>query len=428
MLQKEGINITENVELDKILNILHNGVKYTNLKYMYDILQNDLIIKLIHSSKSENKVIKILKSTKVLFDYINNIMLAGENKEESEYELLKFISENEVPKKVLHALFENEKFLRNVENIFDETKVNSNPKLEIILQKYMVHYFKRRYIFTQNENNDVIQNNFNESKNYPLLDKYDEDYILRNNEKISSKAKDYIINCNIRLVIYLIDQVNVPYDKTIDHLQVGYLGLLRAIDKFDIDKNIKFSTYAYKWIKGMITNHVYDNEDIVRIPKYSQDKYLKKIYKMLYDEDLMFLTKGIIIEKLGISEEEVHKYLKVFNMKYMISLDCVLEFNNYNDEIVTNTNFPSEEIKFENLREIIKEFIIEVVKNEMQIDVLLRRYGFVDNKIETYESIAQVHNTSKQYIHTLEKTMIKKLNKAIENPKYRKYKDNLNIF
>lgn len=80
------------------------------------------------------------------------------------------------------------------------------------------------------------------------------------------RAKDMLINCNLRLVVSLAKRYTGRGMAFLDLIQEGNIGLIRAADKFDYTKGFKFSTYATWWIRQAITRAMADQARTIRIP------------------------------------------------------------------------------------------------------------------------------------------------------------------
>lgn len=132
-------------------------------------------------------------------------------------------------------------------------------------------------------------------------------------------AKDDLVSGNLKLVLSLIKKYSNKVDNMDDLFQVGCIGLIKAIDNFDLSHEVKFSTYAVPMILGEVKRYLRDNTS-VRIARSIKDL----CYKIMKLKEEIYIKKGYIptnkelIDILGISEYEFANALD--SMKDSISM------------------------------------------------------------------------------------------------------------
>lgn len=136
--------------------------------------------------------------------------------------------------------------------------------------------------------NDFIKLYFNEISKIPLLSAEEEKvlaYNIRYHEN-EDEAKKKLISSNLRLVISIAKKFLGSRLSFLDLIQEGNTGLIKAIEKFDPDKDFKFSTYATRWIKQSITKAIADMTKNVRIPVHLIDEInaYNKASQMLFQK------------------------------------------------------------------------------------------------------------------------------------------------
>lgn len=98
--------------------------------------------------------------------------------------------------------------------------------------------------------------------NFPLLSDSEMKSLLRKTKEGDEEARERLINCNLRLVFNLVRRFeNRGYDLE-DLFQIGSIGLMKAIDKFDLSYDVKFSTYAVPMIVGEIRRFLRDDSPV----------------------------------------------------------------------------------------------------------------------------------------------------------------------
>ena len=154
-------------------------------------------------------------------------------------------------------------------------------------------------------NNKVEICGVNTSK-LPLLSKKEKEELFLKIKEGDNDARNKFINGNLRLVLSVIQRFNGRGENPDDLFQVGCVGLIKAIDNFDLNQNVQFSTYAVPMIIGEVKRYLRDNNSIrvsrsVRDLAYKviqyKEKYLKENGKEPQIEE--------IAKELEVSKEEI---------------------------------------------------------------------------------------------------------------------------
>lgn len=108
-----------------------------------------------------------------------------------------------------------------------------------------------------------------------------------------------------------------------DLVQVGALGLIKAIDSFSADRNAKFSTYATYYIKGELRHYIRDKAALIKTPRKIQELISKicNATKTLKEQGIMEPTTKEIAEFVNLPQEKIEEVIKIDKFKFMISLD-----------------------------------------------------------------------------------------------------------
>ena len=105
-----------------------------------------------------------------------------------------------------------------------------------------------------------------EVRRHPLLSKDEEVELAKRIERGDLRAKEQLVNSNLRLVISNARKYQGNDLPLLDLIQEGILGLIRAAEKFDYRKGFKFSTYATFWIRESIQRAIANRARTIRIP------------------------------------------------------------------------------------------------------------------------------------------------------------------
>jgi len=217
------------------------------------------------------------------------------------------------------------------------------------------------------------------------------------------EARNILIEKNIPLVWSLVNRyVNHSYDKE-DLFQVGCIGLISAIDKFDLTFNVEFSTYAVPLILGEIKKFFRD-EGCIKVSRGLKELHIKIVeFREKYLKDNFQEPRiEIIAENLGVSSQDI--VLALESHYYPTSLSETI-YEKEDSSIYLEDIIPQEE-KFSKLDFICLEDGIErLTKKEKQL-IYMRYY-------ENYnqQEIAKKLNVSQVQVSRLEKKIIEKLRK-----------------
>lgn len=235
----------------------------------------------------------------------------------------------------------------------------------------------------------------------PVLSQTEQMKMLRDIKNGKVELKDEFIKCNLRLVLSITKKFNFRGENVDDIFQVGVVGLIKAINNFDINQNVQFSTYAVPMIIGEIRRYLRDNSKI-RISRSLKDIAYKSLqFKEQYQK----------IHSKEPSIEEIAKALEIEPIDIVVALEAVQEpisiytpiFNNGGDEIYLidqiSDNSSSEEKR---LNQIIIEEGMERL-NERLKNIIHERYYEGKTQMEIAEEIG----ISQAQVSRLEKSALK---------------------
>lgn len=222
------------------------------------------------------------------------------------------------------------------------------------------------------------------------------------------KAKELLINGNLKLVLSILKKYNNRTDNMDDLFQVGCIGLIKAIDNFDLSHEVKFSTYAVPMIVGEVKRYLRDNNS-VRIARSIKDISYKalKVKEELTNKLNKEPTIAQIAKELELSEFEVANALD--SMKDTISMFEPI-YNDGGDTIYLSDQLEDQKNNMRNIDEKIalKEAIDSLKKREKYI--IEQRYMIGKTQMELAEELG----ISQAQISRLEKSGMNNIRKKIE--------------
>ena len=140
----------------------------------------------------------------------------------------------------------------------------------------------------------------------PLLKQQEKEALFVRIKEGDRQAREEYIKGNLRLVLSVIKRFSASNENVDDLFQIGCIGLMKAIDNFDINLNVKFRTYAVPMIMGEIRRFLRDNSSI-RVSRSIKDTAYKAIYtrESLTRKNMKEPTIAEVAEEIGLPKEEV---------------------------------------------------------------------------------------------------------------------------
>lgn len=226
--------------------------------------------------------------------------------------------------------------------------------------------------------------------------------LLKLSKSGDKKARENLINGNLRLVLSVIQKFAGRGETFDDLFQVGCIGLIKSIDNFDISQNVKFSTYAVPMIIGEVRRHLRDNNSI-RVSRSLRDMAYKAMQmkeKLLNDKNREPTIEEIATE-MGVNKESV-----------VLALEAVVEpislnepaFSDNNDTVYIMDQVGNNDGEVNWIEEL---FIKQVIKtlNDKERNIL--KWRFLKGK--TQMEVAVEMGISQAQVSRLEKSAMKKI-------------------
>jgi len=197
----------------------------------------------------------------------------------------------------------------------------------------------------------------------------------------------------------------------------GNFGLIRAAQKFDDSKNVKFISYAVWWIRHSIIKAILENNSNIRVPlsRLGKINLVEKTQNQMLDSTGEMPTFKEIAEKIGISENEVHQIVNL--TKTEISLNEPISENDnlyLSDTISQNTEESPEENLF---RKRYKETLyLQLLKlSERESFILKKYFGLDDFRPHTLEELGDELQISRERVRQIKDRAINKLKDLTKN-------------
>ena len=246
-----------------------------------------------------------------------------------------------------------------------------------------------------------------------------------NNDK---KAYQKLCESNLRLVVSIAKKYTGLGVDFMDLIQEGNIGLIKAIEKFEISKNCKLSTYATWWIRQAISRYIFDKGRLVRLPVHLLEN-INKVKKVKSEYASANEGRTPTIEEIskitGFSKNVIEKCL--FYERDAISFDEPVGDLEAGKQTTIKDFIPDNDISIEekmekiSLKDEVREVLLEL-DNEMEINVIILRFGLDGKGVRSIESIAKKYNLMPERIRHIEIKALRKLRNPKNSSKLKDYR------
>lgn len=236
----------------------------------------------------------------------------------------------------------------------------------------------------------------------PSLKEEEKEKLLKSVKMGDKSARDRLVSCNLRLVLSVVKKFNSRGENPDDLFQVGCVGLIKSIDNFDINQNVRFSTYAVPMIIGEIRRYLRDNNSM-RVSRSIKDTayHAMRAKESFINQHGREPTVSEIAESLGVAREDV-----------VIALESIVEPISIYEPVFSDsgdTIYVLDQLGDNNddkcwLDEI---FLRESIKNLSVREKTILSMRFLQGKTQT--QVSEEIGISQAQVSRIEKCAIKKV-------------------
>ena len=274
-------------------------------------------------------------------------------------------------------------------------------------------------------NNDINSSRAYRAKlnSYDLLTFEQERELLKRAQTGDIKARNELMMHNMRLVKSIAGHYTCAGLDSDDLISIGSMGLIPAIEKFDLTSTHKFSTYATYWIKQAIRREIINQNRAVRIPANVQETYnkIRKASEALRQALGHEPTKHQVAKAVGMTAKEIEEITSFFMEP--ISTDTTLtdEDDTTVGDLIADENSidPIDAIYSVELKTMVSAVLDTLPEKEREVIKL--RFGIDGHPQRSLEEVGAILGYSREWIRRIEERALIKLRNPIRSNKLKSF-------
>jgi RNA polymerase primary sigma factor len=259
------------------------------------------------------------------------------------------------------------------------------------------------------DSEDGLKTYYSAIKLIPLLTAEEERELSSRVFAGDEEARRRLIEANLRLVVKIARGFVTPDMPLLDLIQEGNVGLIKAAEKFDGQRNVRFSTYASWWIRQAITRALVNSRRAIRLPHRKEEllKRIQRTYSILTQTLQREPSPSEIASELRVSEEAVSDVLGMAATLVSLESDGNEDSGSIIDVYEDYSYSPDGEIMRSCSREETLDMLELLLEKEKKI--LMYRFEFLGGKRHTLKSIGAELGISPETVRQIEKRALRKL-------------------
>ncbi len=437
---------------DEFYDLVLNDIIESKETYNGDILYEKYIKTKIRSSltkKIKEYFMDQEKTYVIINNYINTRLNLGGTIEDSIKEIRKldnFFNRYDCisnPDVLLKITQNNKKIAKMIEMVIgknkskiklDDLENNFGNSTIVLFEAYCMLNNITMEEFTKDDINledidltDSVKLYLKEISTRPLLSVEQGQKLAKQISNGNEEARKVFIESNLKLVVSIAKKYIGRGLSFIDLIQEGNLGLITAVDRYDINKGFKFSTYATYWIRQAITRAIANKGRNVRIPVHKYEK-IRAYKRTVANLETRLNRKPTINEIANEMRLPISKVVELYKIQNdTVSMNILIGDN---EDTELENFIPSSEEQIEDIvitgtmQLEVRKLLEDCNLKPREIEVLMMRFGFDDKKPMTLKEVGKKFNITTERARQIEAQSLMKLRKSRHIKKFAEYMHN----
>ena len=330
----------------------------------------------------------------------------------------RLVKENSLINKLLITIYEVDR-----EDIFNDSYEGTyNDLVVYFIQMFCkVHNIKIKEneikysdmgAFASRSSTDIY---LREIQNYKLLTREEELDMIKRYKSGEIEVRDEFLSRNLKLVVSIAKKYLGRGVALIDLIQEGNMGLMKALDEFDLSRECRFSTYATNWIKSYITRYIAGKSRNISLPNhfFYELGIFRKVYTNLEKQLDRKPTISELADKTGKNKDVVLRYFDYLNDTKSLS-------DKVGDEDDTEFSYfiPSSDESLETIaiKKYLSSGLTELLNKchlkPRELEVLMLRYGLNGDDPLTLEEIGRKYNLTRERVRQMESSALMRIRRS----------------
>lgn len=330
----------------------------------------------------------------------------------------RLVKENSLINKLLITIYEVDR-----EDIFNDSYEGTyNDLVVYFIQMFCkVHNIKIKEneikysdmgAFASRSSTDIY---LREIQNYKLLTREEELDMIKRYKSGEIEVRDEFLSRNLKLVVSIAKKYLGRGVALIDLIQEGNMGLMKALDEFDLSRECRFSTYATNWIKSYITRYIAGKSRNISLPNhfFYELGIFRKVYTNLEKQLDRKPTISELADKTGKNKDVVLRYFDYLNDTKSLSDKVGDEDDTEFSYFIPSSDESLETIAIKkDLSSGLTELLNKCHLKPRELEVLMLRYGLNGDDPLTLEEIGRKYNLTRERVRQMESSALMRIRKS----------------